>query len=132
MQWRIEMSKFRFDIKARQARSAFNEMAKRIGEIGVDHAKNVVIPSESFDGDPWAPPKKPQDHKLLDKTGKLRSSIHVVRANSKGVKWGAGVPYAVYHNDGTDKIPKRQFIGMDKQLASKIKKVVQETMKNIL
>lgn len=132
------MSKFRFDLKANAARSRLNAMAIRIGNIAVAHVKNEVFPSESWDGKKWArrkdAPWKKADrgHPLLQKTDKMKNSVHVIRANSKGVKWGAGVGYSIFHNKGTSKMPKRQFIGMDRRLAGLIKKEVSLTFKNLL
>lgn len=126
------MSKFRFDLKARKFRSELNAMANRIGNLAVDHVKNEIFPSESFDGKKWAPPKKKQDHPLLQKTGRLRASIHVIRANSKGVKFGTSLAYGGYQNKGTRTIPARKFLGMDRKLASIIKKEVSLTLRAIM
>ena len=125
------MSKLRFDLKAQKFRSELNAMSIRIGDKAVAHVKNDVFPSESFDGRSWEKAKKPQAHKLLDKTGTMKNSIHVIRANSKGVKWGAGVPYAKYQNDGTKTITSRQFIGMDHWTRKMISEEVKTTFKRI-
>src|SRR5579859_5144128 len=131
------MSKFRFDLKANKARTMFNAMSKRIGDIAVEHVKKEVFPSQSWDGKKWKYRKgerllKDRGRPIGIKTGDMKASVHVIRANSKGVKWGAGVSYAGYFNKGTSKMPARQFIGLDRALAGKIKREVQSTIGKIL
>lgn len=106
-------------------------MAQRIGKQAVEHTQNQIFPSQSFDGTPWKPSKKKQNHPLLQKTGRLRYSIHVIRANSKGIKWGSNLSYSNYQNKGTRTIPARQFIGMDRTVAAIIKKEVSLTLRTL-
>lgn len=126
------MSKLRFDLKARKFRSSLNSLANRIGEIAVDYSKNVVFPSQTFDEKHWSSRKKEYNHPMLQKSGLTRATIHVIRANSKGVKWGSSTKYSGYLNKGTSKMPARQFIGVDRRLRDKIKKEVLLAMRQSL
>ena len=50
---------------------------------------------------------------ILVRTGKLKASIFkkLVSFPRIVIATGSEAPYAIYHNKGTDKIPKRQFMG---------------------
>lgn len=61
---------------------------------------------------------------LLVKTGRLKQSIRVKRYNSNEVVIGTDTPYASYHNEGTERLPKRQFIGDSKELDAKVKATI--------
>jgi len=70
---------------------------------------------------------------ILVKTGHLRNSIRVRIANFNLIEIGAyGVPYAVFHNTGAGKMPKRQFIGESATLSKKIKLRINKEFKSIL
>lgn len=110
------MSKFRFDLKARDARLKMNVLTHKIGEMAVDYTKNVIFPSQSFNGKSWAPPKKELGRPLLQKTRTLYRSIRIMRSSARSVVWGTDVDYGLFHNRGTSRLPRRQFLGMDRKL----------------
>lgn len=66
-------------------------------------------------------------------SGVLAKSIRVVRATSRLIRLstiGKANNYAAYHNDGSGKIPKRQFMGNSKNLDRLIiKRIDREIMK---
>jgi hypothetical protein len=55
---------------------------------------------------------------LIGKTGRLRRKVanSVVLANWNMIKLLVDLPYAAVHNEGTDKIPKREFMGQTSEL----------------
>ena len=59
-----------------------------------------------------------QTSPILVRTGKLRRAVsNMIRSKTfESIKLVCAIPYASYHNDGTDKIPKRQFMGDSKDL----------------
>lgn len=122
------MSKFRFDLKAKKITREMARVAFNIGTIAVQHTKREVFRDQSWDGRAWAPKKKDDGRPLLNKSGKLISSIRILRYSSKGVRWGSRLSYAGYHNAGTKRIPKRQFLGMDRPLR---KRIISEMNKGI-
>lgn len=70
---------------------------------------------------------------ILVDSGRLRRSIKVGRATFSYIEIGAyGVSYARYHNKGTKKIPKRQFIGESKVVRDSIRKRIRRDIKNVL
>jgi phage gpG-like protein len=66
-------------------------------------------------GTPWAPLKAREGQPLLD-TGRLRNSFaprgaaRRVSATESGFFITSNVAYAVFHQDGTAKMPKRQIV----------------------
>lgn len=60
-------------------------------------------------------PKKALGTILVD-TGQLRGSINFQLVSNDYVRIYSNVPYAAYHNYGTQHIPQRQFIGRSQQL----------------
>lgn len=126
------MSKFKFKQKAEMFNRLIYPMAKRIGEFAVAHTKNDVFPSESWDGNSWKRKKNPDGKPLLVKTGAMKKSIRVLQVNRDIVKWGTTVDYAGYHNEGTNKLPKRKFIGIDKGIFNFIKDRSNDLFKRVM
>jgi phage gpG-like protein len=106
----------------------------------------------SFDGKPWKEvqrripgtpeykyPKKSdlQRHKRGILIGKTRNLLHDVAHSVRKKTWqevvfGVAASYAAYHNEGSGKIPKRQFMGNSKELNDKLKKNINFEMKRML
>lgn len=75
------------------------------------------------DGSKWLPLKYPrpkghnQENKPLIDTGKLMNSVayqgadHIEGVTGEGLTVGTNVEYGTIHQDGTNKIPKREFMG---------------------
>jgi phage gpG-like protein len=57
---------------------------------------------------------------ILVKSGRLRRSLRSRRLGNLAVKIMTDVPYARRHNDGLNKMPKRQFIGYSGKLNRQI------------
>lgn len=85
---------------------------------------------QGWDGQPWETPKRritgtpewkyPKKRGLarrtratLVQTGKLRRAVSnsIRRATFEKIQLVVAIPYAAAHNEGTDKIPKREFMG---------------------
>lgn len=80
----------------------------------------------------WRPRKNNADpgRALLVKTGKLLRSF---RTEVKGmtIKIMTNIPYAGYHQTGTDRMPKRQFMGESQRLNAKIADRVKKSLSNV-
>lgn len=81
--------------------------------------------NESAEG--WEPRKKKYLYPALTKTGKLKKSI---KAEKNVVK--TDVYYASFHNDGTDRLPQRQFIGDSKEMDNKMLKYITDKLTKYL
>ena len=93
-------------------------------------AKNDFLDNfkkESFEGKPWQKRKsdKQAGRKLLVKTGRLRRDVS--NSVSEGHKNSnlsytlvVNNPYAAFNNEGTNKMPQRQFVGMTPELNKKL------------
>jgi phage gpG-like protein len=65
--------------------------------------------------------KSDRTRAILVKTGKLRASIFKKKVSFPQIiiATGSEAPYAIFHNKGTNKIPKRQFMGDSPRLRQK-------------
>jgi phage gpG-like protein len=70
----------------------------------------------------WKPRKKREraGRAILVKSGRLRRSINFRKKGKWSVVIATDVPYARRHNEGLDKMPKRQFIGYSGKLNRQI------------
>jgi len=70
----------------------------------------------------WTPRKKREraGRAILVKSGRLRRSINFRKKGKWSVVIGTDVPYAQRHNEGLNKMPKRQFIGYSGKLNRQI------------
>lgn len=80
---------------------------------------------ESFNGQNWLENKKPNGKKILEDSGRLKNDVR--NAVRNGYKTGkdsyslvVATPYAGYHQEGTSKLPQREFIGMTPEIDKKI------------
>jgi len=60
---------------------------------------------------------------ILTRTGKMRNSV-VAIADARSVLIGVDVPYAIFHQQGTRKMPQRRILGMNDQREQKLKKLI--------
>lgn len=102
---------------------ALEQLAKRIGELAKGSAQKSIVKAianaaiaqslgcfrESRDpyGTAWAPLKSRNGKPLL-RTGRLRSSIAVQESGDASFRIGSNVRYAVFHQQGVDKVFKRK------------------------
>lgn len=122
------MSKFRFDLKAKRFERELVKLSRRIADLGVEEThRNFDM--QAFAGKRWEKSARPQNHPLLNKTGRMRNSVRVLRADKARIKWGATVDYAKYHNAGTKYIPQRRFVGMTPRLRRLIKREISFTFR---
>jgi phage gpG-like protein len=117
------MSKFQFDKKAQKFRSQKSRILEVMANNAINFFKVEVFDKQGFIDkklEPWKPrkakSKRNAGRKILVDTGRLRQSITVIERNAEMVKVGTNVPYAEYHNKGTENLPQRQFIGISEKL----------------
>ena len=72
----------------------------------------------------WKPLKRPRPGLILVKTGKMRRRVRkVVHSRNRGsVIYTA--PYSSYHNNGTDRMPARKFLGQSTDLDKIVDRVI--------
>jgi len=83
--------------------------------------------TQSFSGNNWKPRKNNKDsgRNLLVKSGRLRRDVSNsvstgIKNSNKSYTLIVSNPYAGYNNDGTDRMPKRQFVGTTPELNRKL------------
>ena len=68
---------------------------------------------------------------LTGRTGNLRNSINYRTEPGVAVVY-SDTPYGIYHNDGTDKLPQRQFIGENPELNKAIMDKLENELDKII
>jgi hypothetical protein len=76
----------------------------------------------------WKPRKskslRERGRGILIKTGDLRRSIRVINKTFNSVTLGTvNNKYGVYHNEGTGRLPKRQFMGNSRALNNRLRAI---------
>jgi len=126
-----KQSKFNLGKVEKGGRTAMERSMILIG----NEAKNFFVASfrkQGFDDrnvQPWKPRKKEGKRKgraILVDSGDLRRSIvrEPVNKTQLSVKISTDLPYAKVHNEGTSKMPKRQFMGDSYKLNEMCKKII--------
>lgn len=70
---------------------------------------------------------------ILVQTGRLRRAIRRAQPKSNTIDIVADVPYAETHNEGTDRVPQRRFIGNSQALNRRALNIIkEEALKAIL
>ncbi len=130
------MSKFNFAKKAAQIKAAFPKMLDQMANNAVIEFKVKSFDKESFDGQQWEPRKpnasRNEGRRLLVDTVRMRQSIRVLASSPSSRTIGSDVPYAVYHNSGTAKLPRRKFVGNNKKLERANKMLIFTTISKIV
>ena len=113
----------------------FGEIARKIKSIDLsldmaNTAKNDFLnnfKTQSFNGTAWKKRKSTKDagRNLLVKSGRLRRDVsNSVSTGHKNSNFSYTLvvnnPYAGFNNEGTNKMPQRQFVGMTPELNKKL------------
>ena len=112
------------------------EKAELPSELG-NMSKNFFVENFKRQGfldstvERWAPRKHADAGRaILVQSGDLRKSIRILRKSKDTVVIGSDLKYAGYHNSGTGKLPKREFVGDSVELRRKLKaKIILELNK---
>ena len=110
-------------------------MPAKIANTAVNHFKEGFVKgggqtNKSKGG--WKKRKynKDKGRATLVKSGDLKRDIKVRETNWNRIVVGTqNVKYASYHNEGTHKLPQREFIGDSKELEKKVEKIIKENLR---
>ncbi len=81
----------------------------------------------------WRPRRTSRRNPILVDTGRLFRSVKIRSQRYDRVMFGTtGVPYARYHNDGTERLPQREFIGDSQEFFKQIEKILDKNIKRLL
>lgn len=81
---------------------------------------------------PWSPGYKNRTGKKLHDTGRLKSRFRY-KIKSNRLEITNKTRYARYHQEGTDRLPQRQMVGLSDKVLDEIKdEVSEEIVKEIL
>lgn len=103
-------------------RNRKHQLMRLIGNNAVNFFKVDIFDAQGWiDGgavNRWAPRKgnTRKGGKILVDSGRGRQSITMTKITVESVTIESGADYMRYHNEGTMKMPKRQFMGESKTL----------------
>lgn len=144
------MDKFEFDRTIAKLQEVKYDLPIKLAVLAQKYFVHAFY-EQAFDGVKWQEVQRriagtdaykyPKDRDLARRKrgiliGKSRDLIDSIRHSIREVNWerivlGTDVPYAVYHNEGTATIPKRQFIGDSKELRDKIDREIKGALKHV-
>lgn len=125
------------DFKAVEFREALDQIGAKFAEKTTQNFLSESSPS----GSPWEPlspftiAKKGHDTILVDSTTMRKSVVlrdaphHIERigknaAGEEEIVYGTDVAYAVFHQEGTARMPQREFLGLEEKDADDIAEIV--------
>lgn len=109
----------------------YETLLKAMRQTVIAETKKGFRDERDPDGVPWKPLKYPRRNskgrdRILQDTGLMRTSVTAQGGQNTDeigptwLEWGTSVHYAKYHQDGTSRIPQRQFLGVGKDLADAV------------
>ncbi len=138
-------NEFPFDIWLKKLKSSKDEIATKLAEVGRDFF------IREFDEAKWDKEKWPEVQRNISgtdankynkyagnpplvNTGELRQAlVDCIKEKAwNKIKWEVDSEYASYHNEGTEKIPKRQFIGESYELNKLLAKTLEQEIVKIV
>lgn len=142
---------FQFGKSIAKLNAAKINLPLRLADISKKHFLNN-FQTESFDGQKWAQVKRRQpgttefaypkktdlarhNRKILQGKPPTRLFKSIVNSFRKA-SWneiilGSDVPYAQFHNEGTDKLPKRTFMAHDRELDKKVRTEIKNQLDKV-
>jgi phage gpG-like protein len=116
--------------KLARVQRLLRRLPRDVGNEALLFFLNLFKQEQSPEGKPWSPRKGNGDgarssrRSLLVKSGRLRKSIRLTRVTSNSASIGTNVSYAKYHNEGTERLPQRQFIGKSAELTRRLQRMI--------
>lgn len=105
-------------------------------EVEAEKFVNENFESEGFTDtnfEAWQPRKDTRnDRQLLIRTGDLKRAATTARRKQNAVEFVLNLPYAQVHNEGSDIMPKRQYIGRSKVLEDLIELKMRKRLVEII
>lgn len=110
-----------------------------LDEVSTNLAEEAInLTREGWDrqsdpyGSAWAPKKHPDGAAILVRTGALRNSWHVEKANRRGFTVASGQNYAKFHQDGTSRMQPRMMVPRKGDIPGRWQKSFEEVTADIL
>lgn len=138
----MQESKFNIQGKIDKLNAAKVELPRLLANTGQTFFQ-LNFDKQQWDGRHWAPRKegtwyarKMAGHAILvGRSGDLRRAMQdtIKSADWDKIVWAVkDVPYAKYVNEGTDKMPKREFMGFNEDLLKKVKQKITNEFDKIM
>lgn len=130
--------------EARKIKQALNQfkgeldnMVTIMGNDAINHFKDSFTNQGFTDDslDKWKPRKRAERKRttraILVKTGRLKRSLTKRQVDRLSVRVSSNVPYALRHNEGLSRMPKRQFVGYSRKLNDQLKQKFDRKIRKI-
>lgn len=135
-------SKFNIQAKIAKLNAAKTELPRLLANVGQTYFQ-LNFNKQQWDGESWAQRKEGTWYAnrmsgkaiLVGRTGDLKRAMQntIISFDWSKITWGVkDVSYAGYINEGTDNMPKRQFMGLDEGLMKKVKEKIDSEFKKIM
>jgi phage gpG-like protein len=114
--------------KIERVQRVIRRLPRDLGNEALLFFLNLFKKEESPEGEKWQARKNGSGDRstrrgLLVKSGRLRKSIRL-NVDGARIRIGTSTPYAKYHNEGTNRIPQRKFIGRSKALERRLLRMI--------
>lgn len=119
-----------WSLKLARIQRLLRRLPRDVGNEALLFFLNLFKKEESPEGKLWQERKvdgsgtRSSRRSLLVQSGRLRKSIRLSRVTSYSVTIGTSVPYAKYHNEGTERLPQRQFVGRSTELNRRLQRMI--------
>lgn len=117
-------------VKSNLTPASTQQFIRKAVNYQVFSTKQNFVKESDPDGKKWAPLKattlkRKRSGKILRETSRLINSIQPQVLNAKGIV-RATTAYGIFHQTGTRKMAKRQFLGIGKEDEQKITKIAED------
>jgi phage gpG-like protein len=119
-----------FDLDKILRKLQTKQLMREIGKVVLKDT-NENFANEGFGGKKWKARKSfkyEDEHPISNKTGSLKNSIKILSVDKNDVVVGTEKEYGWVHNDGTDEIPQRQFIGNNEKQEKEIINLLEQEL----
>lgn len=123
---------FREDLN-RKLRQLEAELPQELGEAAREYFFES-FDKQGFGGQQWVARKEPTgDWPILVKSGQLKSDVGnaSIEASWSETRITVSNDYGAYHNDGTDRLPQREFVGTNEELEEKLTALIEQKLKEV-
>ena len=117
----------------REVNRALTQISKKISDRSLRFFKENYRKQGFWDRSfrKWKSRKDSKPHPILYKSGKLFRSIRVKSRSAFKIIISSDTAYGSFHNKGTQKLPKRQFLGNSAELTRQHLKIIDKEMKKL-
>lgn len=109
------------------------ELPKELAETARDYFVDS-FDKQGWENQPWDARKDDNPWPILVKSGNLKRSVEdsINKAEWSEIVLTSDTEYGSYHNDGTDRLPQREFMGESQELTDRLTEIIEQRLTDIL